>query len=122
MGQDRLCGGNRMLRSPCLRVRSSGTYSVSSLYCSTKHSHVGLARDVDRVREGCESKPETVAAACSSGGGIATLAAAAAVAELADARRSGRRGGNPVEVRVLSAALGPVATLATGPRRYRLGD
>ena len=30
--------------------------------------------------------------------------AQAAVAELADARRSGRRGGNPVEVRVLSAA------------------
>ena len=41
---------------------------------------------------------------------------------LADARRSGRRELTLVEVRVLSAALGPVATLATGPRRYRLGD
>jgi hypothetical protein len=41
---------------------------------------------------------------------------------MADARRSGRRELRLVEVRILSAALGPVATLATGPRRYRLGD
>ena len=52
----------------------------------------------------------------------ATLGGQAAVAELADARRSGRRELTLVEVRVLSAALGPVATLAAGPRRYRLGD
>src|SRR5688500_14025019 len=35
------------------------------------------------------------------------------VAELADARRSGRRGGNPVEVRVLSSALAAAPPSAT---------
>src|SRR3954469_10155409 len=55
----------------------------------------------------------------------ARISSPAAVAELVDAHGSGPCGGDPVEVRVLSAALPPwVATLgcAPFPCRYRLGD